>query len=191
MSSLSLKTLSTLRMLVGSSILILPRQIGPVFGIHISPEATIIARLFGIRDFVLGAYLWKAVRDWAKVRGRGTHTTSRSLATEIQQRPLIPKDSTTPIGQADRGTGISHLDSSDPSAQIQTITTIRHNNLCTALWLGLVCDGVDVASSIVCTIEGNLSDMAKIGVGAGAALFTAIAAQQLHRLKREVEAEEV
>jgi len=190
MSSLTLKTLSILRMLVGSSTLLLPRQIAPVFGIPISPEATIIARLFGIRDFVLGAYLWKVVRDWDATRGNGGHTVTSNLPTDIQQRPLIPKGSTATIGQADKITGSSLLESTDPSAQIQTITTIRRNNLCTALWLGLACDGVDVASSIVCTIEGNLSDMAKIGVGAGAALFSAIAAQQLRRLKREVEAEE-
>ncbi|KAK5937290.1 hypothetical protein PMZ80_010590, partial [Knufia obscura] len=111
-------------------------------------------------------------------------TAFNSSSSGTRQRPLIPKASMTPTGQADESMGIPVPNFNNLSIQARTINTIRRDNLGVALWLGLVCDAVDVASSIACAMEGNLSDMAKLSVGAGAALFAAISAQQLRSLKK-------
>jgi len=88
MSPLSLKTLSVLRMLVGTSCLLIPRQIGPLVGVPIVPESMVLGRMLGIRDFVLGAYLWKTIRDWEASKLPGS--LHEADAAERRQ-PLVPK----------------------------------------------------------------------------------------------------
>jgi len=55
------------------------------------------------------------------------------------------------------------------------------SSLSSALWLGLVTDSVDIASVMVCSIEGNVSHLAQATLGGGAVLFSAIAAQHMLR----------
>ncbi|KIW76377.1 hypothetical protein Z517_11123 [Fonsecaea pedrosoi CBS 271.37] len=64
MSPLTLKTLSALRVLIGATCLLVPRPAGTLFGIPLAPgpEGVLLGRMVGVRDVVLGAYLWKRVR---------------------------------------------------------------------------------------------------------------------------------
>ena len=50
--------LAALRIAVGGSTLVLPLQASALFGVPMAPENKIMARLFGIRDLVLGVLLW-------------------------------------------------------------------------------------------------------------------------------------
>ncbi|KIX00620.1 uncharacterized protein Z518_09685 [Rhinocladiella mackenziei CBS 650.93] len=174
MSPISLKALSVLRMLVGTSCLVIPRQIGPLVGVSVAPEAVVFARLVGIRDFVLGAYLWKRVREWEAAQTVG--------GTESQRAPLIHKR-TSGLEYGNITSGIPQTVPNSEAFEGPTTTTLRQNmcneNLRSAVWLGLICDGVDIASCLVCTIEGNLSDLAKITLGGGAFVAAAIGPQHL------------
>lgn len=187
MSSPLIKTLSVLRMIIGSSSLLLPRQIGPVFGVPISPDGTIIARLLGIREFVLGAYLWKANRDRNTLLAQGTGNGISKNNGTAQERLLKPKPSSIATSQASPSISTS---SGGPNTRIndmQTMEIIHRSKLTIALWLGVIVDCVDVFSCIACILEGNLSDLAKVSFGVGAVAFAAIGAQQLRILAKEEE----
>ena len=178
MSPLSLKTLSALRMVVGTSCLLVPRQAGPLFGVVVSPESMILGRMTGIRDLVLGAYLWKRVRDWEEAKIRP------EIGIIGHRQPLIPK-----IFSPEDGINAPEVRQGEHESRRLTgarqNTSVSTSNVASALWLGLITDGVDVASCIVCSIEGNLSTLAQVSLGGGAVLFTAIAAQHMLIMRRE------
>ena len=52
--------LAALRMTVGGATLLFPMQCSALFGVPMAPENKIMARLFGVRDLVLGVLLWTA-----------------------------------------------------------------------------------------------------------------------------------
>jgi hypothetical protein len=54
----SINAIAFTRILVGGSLLILPRMTSPFFGIPLTSQTVVLARLFGSRDLVLGGLLW-------------------------------------------------------------------------------------------------------------------------------------
>lgn len=183
MSPLSLRVLSTMRLIVGTSCICIPRQVGPLVGVPIVPESMILSRMVGIRDFVLGAYLWKRTSEWERV------AAASSASGVGVDAPLLTKDpaATTPEGGLCGGPERPEGETGGGP----TLTPIRgqemenaESALRSALWLGLVCDAVDIASMLVCSLEGNLSDLAKAAIGVGGGVAAAIAAQHLIAMRK-------
>ncbi|EXJ73863.1 uncharacterized protein A1O5_03625 [Cladophialophora psammophila CBS 110553] len=211
--NISLRTLSALRMLVGASCLLVPRQAGVLFGIPLAPgaaEAVLLGRMTGVRDLVLGAYLWKRVRECdgevAKKKAKKGEEEAGAGADDPSRMPLlfnkVSSGTTTAATKKDREgdrnaappardsvsqppdltAGLEH--GHGPDGPTTTLAGLRlaqsQSALRSAVWLGLVVDTIDMASVIFCALEGNpLSDLAKVTVGGGAAVFVLIAAQYL------------
>lgn len=173
---LPLKTLSALRMVIGTSCLLIPRQAGAIWGVPLAagPESVLFARMAGIRDFVLGAYLWKRTGDVEKVRKIGAQE-GMGVRTG-----LLGKTSGFG-GQAGATTTAAESRLIDAHAEAETAQDDQAlSNIRSALWLGLVCDLVDLASVGIGFIEGNpISGMGEFCIGGGAALFAAVAGQAL------------
>lgn len=187
MSSPAIKTFSILRMFVGTTSLLFPRQFGPVFGVSISPEGTIIARLLGIREFVVGAYLWKANQDRNAYLAKDTRVRKAETNGTAQERLLNSKPSEIATGRANNGVAASGRGLNVGLDDTQTIDSVLRDKLNAALWLNVIIDCVDVFSSIACMLEGTMSDLAKVSFGGGAVLFAAIGIAQLRILGREEE----
>ncbi|KIW89597.1 uncharacterized protein Z519_09753 [Cladophialophora bantiana CBS 173.52] len=210
--NIPLKTLSALRMLVGASCLLVPRQAGVLFGIPLAPggaEAVLLGRMTGVRDLVLGAYLWKRVRECdgevgkknekegEEETGTGEDDPSRtpllfskfSSGTTITAIQKDRKEDRNAAASArdsvsqppDLTAGLEHGQGPDgPTTLAGLRLAQRESALRSAVWLGLIVDTIDMASVIFCSLEGNpLSDLAKVTVGGGAAVFVLIAAQYL------------
>jgi len=128
--------ISVARILAGSSALLTPQLAGQLYGIAIMPEANIVARLFGVRDLVIGAFLW----------------SSRSNLSRA-------------IAKAD-------------GAKI----TEARRDLKNVLWMGMLCDSVDVCSCVVAVLTEGMEWRAIGWVGVGAAVFTALGGVALRRL---------
>lgn len=156
LSTLALRFVSMARMSVGAASLVAPVHTCQLFGIPLESNVAIIARLFGIRDFLLGLYLWRSTSAYVP----------NSLAN-----PLKP----------------INVSSSNEDIECKIIERVRRRDLEVALGFGLICDAVDVASSTVCILEGNLTDLAKVGVVGGAVIFAAIGAWQLRVLRRDMQ----
>ncbi|KEF62913.1 uncharacterized protein A1O9_00887 [Exophiala aquamarina CBS 119918] len=173
MSSTIIKTLSVMRMAAGLSTLIVPRQVGPLFGLAMSPESSLLARLFGSRDFVVGAYLWKTAREW------DTSQVQQLQGEEGVREGLLSRtdSSSHGSGTAAKSDGVPGF-AQDQGNYIST-ATVRHNNVTTALWLGVACDAVDILSATVCLIERNISDLAFLELGSAALVLTAAGLWQL------------
>jgi hypothetical protein len=60
LATTSFSTVSGVRILVGYSILVSPEHSADFFGVPLTPETTIVGRLFGGRDVVLGALVSSA-----------------------------------------------------------------------------------------------------------------------------------
>lgn len=185
MSSAIIKTISVVRMAAGVSSLIVPRQIGPLFGLAMSPEASMLARMFGARDFVVGAYLWKTVREWD-----GSPAQQRQGEAGVRDG-LLSRN--TPSGQ---GSGVAAKTDGVPrfaqeQEHVVPMATVRHNNVATALWLGVACDAVDILSATVCLLERNISDLAFLELGGAALVLTAAGLWQLKVLQNKKAAQEL
>lgn len=194
MSSIVLKTISILRVAAGVSSLIVPRHVGPLFGLPMGPEASVFARLFGARDFVLGAYLWKTVRDWDRDISRGSGQDGDGVGV---RSGLLARPTTTPARGSDtadlsasspfaKSDGIPRFVGLEPSqAKTVLVSTVRHNDVATALWLGVACDAIDVVSYAACLVEGNVTTMAGVELGGAAVILTVAGLWQLNVLKRK------
>lgn len=68
-----IKITAALRVISGTACLLAPKLIGEVSRLSIAPQDLILARLFGVRDTILGVLLWTA-KDAAKT----TDITQRS-----------------------------------------------------------------------------------------------------------------
>lgn len=134
---------------------------------------------------MLGAYLWKAHRDWTRSQVKGTEPLKTTNIHAKEQRPLLSGSSADYIGQNGSNTGPSTLSLASEPAQGYTETALYRSHVASALWLGLIVDCVDVLSCIACTVEGNVSDLAKVTAGIGAASLAAIGAHQLHILRKK------
>lgn len=55
-----IRTIAVLRLSLGSASLTVPHSAIPLFGIPLTSDSAILARLFGIRELVLGGLLWAA-----------------------------------------------------------------------------------------------------------------------------------
>ena len=55
-----IKTTAVLRAISGAACLFTPKLVGELFQLSIAPQDMILARLFGVRDAVLGGLLWTA-----------------------------------------------------------------------------------------------------------------------------------
>lgn len=141
-SQLAVKTLASTRMLVGAGCLLIPAISSRFFGIGLEAPSRIFARLFGIRDLVLGAYLLTSYIEY----------TSSGSGSAIALTPAA---------------GQSYWLSRE---------------LRRALCIGLICDSVDVCSSILCIWEGNLSGRAIPLIGGGAAAFASLGVVGLRSL---------
>jgi hypothetical protein len=188
MSTLFLKTISALRIAAGLTSLIVPRQIGPLFGVPMAPEASILARLFGSRDLVLGAYLWKTVSEWDATRRQsqdegGVRDVLLSRNTTTVQGSNAPGVSASSI--AAKIDGVPNFAGlGQEQGHVVSMSTVRQNNVATALWLGVACDALDVLSCGVGLLEGSLSDMAVLELGGAAVILTAAGLWQLSVLQK-------
>ncbi|KAJ9603531.1 hypothetical protein H2200_011717 [Cladophialophora chaetospira] len=168
-STISLKSLASLRMVVGASCLLIPRQAGAIWGVPLAAggESVLFGRMVGIRDFVLGAYLWKRTAEGEKVWKRVGDSATKS--------PLL-KNSSADVSGIPAFAQSSTADGSQETAMA---------NVRSALWLGLICDLVDVVSVGACWVEGvPISGMGEFCIGGGAVLFSAIAGQWLFAGRR-------
>ncbi|KIW27770.1 uncharacterized protein PV07_07478 [Cladophialophora immunda] len=209
MSPITLKTLSALRVLIGASCLLVPRHAGMLFGIPLAPgpEGVLLGRMTGVRDIVLGAYLWKTVRGWEEVAkgdagadgsrapllfnnkaSSGVNTTAPTIKKGASTAPALPRDISPqspvlPTG-LEHGRGLGGGDGYASLASLQLAE--RESALRAAVWLGLVVDTIDAGSVIVGSLQGSpLSDLAKVTVGAGAVVFALIAGQHLVAHRRD------
>ena len=135
-SKVGLRALATGRTIVGSSMLLMPLQAGPLFGVPLNSSAAVLGRLFGIRDLLMAIYLWRATNAYLQ---ESTHGHARD-DTKINSNYLDCRD-------------------------------LNERDLKSVLSFGLICDSVDVVSCLVCILEGNLTDLAKVLAAGGAALF--------------------
>jgi hypothetical protein len=128
--------ISVSRIFAGSSTLFTPQLAGQLYGIPITYEANVVARLFGVRDLVIGAFLWSARSN-----------LSRAIA----------KADGVKITEAGR-------------------------DVKTLLWMGMICDSVDVCSCVVAVFTEGMEGRAIGWVGVGAAVLAALAGVALRRL---------
>ncbi len=168
-STVPLKALSAARMVVGASCLLIPRQAGLMWGVPLAAggESLLFTRMAGVRDFVIGAYLWRRVGEVDKAR--------KLVADGSTRESLLNKS-----GSAENGrlAGIPSFAGTTEIAGVQDDAAIA--NVRSALWLGLVVDLVDIASVGACWVEGvPISGMGEIFIGGGALLFSAVAGQWL------------
>jgi hypothetical protein len=145
--ALPLYFLSATRILVGASTLLLPSISGELFGIPSNAESLIIARLFGVRDLVIGAYLWTSL-------GNVSSSTSQTESDDAGENETL-KDPPDALA----------LD--EKTKAFWLTRQVRH-----ALWLGVICDAVDACSSIAAVLDGSMSGRAIPLVGGGAVVFT-------------------
>jgi hypothetical protein len=142
MSSLSLKTLSTLRMLTGLALLTVPRLAATAFFVPYQPSLALYSRLTGIRDFAVGALLYTAIPTTQEQRQKNNANHDDN---DAPGKPLLGGEITV------NGEGMHEVKR--------------------ALMAGIVVDAVDVVSIMACFAEGNL-DIKGVGMaGGGAALF--------------------
>src|ERR1700761_2016641 len=96
-NTLSLKALSTLRMVVGVSCVLLPRQAGALWGVPLAagPESVLFGRMVGVRDFVLGAYLWRRAGELEKAN---THASGSQLGVRgaLLNKSAVSEDGRIP-----------------------------------------------------------------------------------------------
>lgn len=119
-----------------------------------------------MRDFVLGAYLWKRVGEASATGATGGGSGSGGLKT-----PLLKTATGTTTGVI----GQQEEDGEGMISPEHAASTLR-----SAVTLGLVCDLVDLASVAVCWVEGSpISGLGEVCIGGGAAMFAAIAGQYL------------
>ncbi|KIW68959.1 hypothetical protein PV04_04870 [Phialophora macrospora] len=181
MPHLSLKTLSALRMAVGASCLLIPRHAGAMWGVPLAAggESALFGRMVGVRDFVLGAYLWRRVGDVE----RATKTTADAPFRESLLRKPAGGAAAAAGGEDGGAGGAKGIPAFAQSSEAAvSVSPIDHatSNLRSALWLGLICDLVDLVSVGACWVEGNpISAMGELSIGGGAALFAAVAGQAL------------
>jgi len=177
-----LKALSTLRMLVGASCLFIPRQAGALWGVPVAAggEAVLFGRMVGVRDFVLGAYLWRRIGEVEKSKANmleGSGSGGQGVRTGLLNKHPIP-------GGMEASTA-SVLPNDEMGYGGSTITAVQQHetavsNVRSALWLGLICDLADIASVGMCWVEGSpISALGEFCIGGGAAVFVAIAGQFL------------
>lgn len=171
---LSLKALSSLRMLIGASCVLVPRQAGAIWGVPLAagPESVLFGRMVGVRDFVLGAYLWKRVRDYEK---NASALGGGGLGNDSSSRPLL-KTATGAAAPGSVETGVLSLS----QQQEHAAATLK-----SAVWLGLLCDLVDFAGVGVAWVAGDpISPLGEVCIGGGAAIFAAVAGQYLWMSRR-------
>tara|TARA_R110002060_G_scaffold3453_1_gene5422 strand:- start:352 stop:792 length:441 start_codon:yes stop_codon:yes gene_type:complete len=128
--------ISITRAFAGASALFTPQLAGQLFGIPIYREANIIARLFGVRDLLLGLTLWIAHRRVFRARA---------------------KSDTAKFAESKR-------------------------DLNAVVWMGLICDSVDVCSCVIAVMAEGMEGRAIALTGGGAGLFVALAGLVLRRL---------
>jgi hypothetical protein len=127
--------------------------------------------MVGVRDFVLGAYLWRTVGDVERVK--------KAKAEAPLRESLLRKPGGAAAGDV---SGIPSLGFAQSGETVVAAAPIDHatSNLRSALWLGLICDLADLVSVGACWVEGNpISAMGEFSIGGGAALFAAVAGQAL------------
>ncbi|OAL39612.1 hypothetical protein AYO20_01009 [Fonsecaea nubica] len=211
MSPLTLKTLSALRVLIGATCLLVPRPAGTLFGIPLAPgpEGVLLGRMVGVRDVVLGAYLWKRVRgleqeqqqqhedgEVGSMAKSGAPVAAGAGEERLTRTPLlfnnkvnssvvggvdVSKDGNTSLSSG-VGTGLEQGHGHGIGGGLAALRLAeRESALHSAVWLGLVVDTIDVASVLVGSLGGGdpLSDLAKVTVGGGGLVFALIAGQHL------------
>jgi hypothetical protein len=160
-STLPLRALSALRIAVGFSSLLLPRQSSLLFGVPLSTagsEALLYGRLFGIRDLVIGAYLWKRLNALELARSN----TANIKAQDGVTKPLINDATSSPVS-------VHHAE----------------ENVGAALWLGLIVDLTDIGSVAITQLSGSpISLLGEISLGGGAAVFSGLAGWWLINARR-------
>lgn len=178
--TLTLRTLAAARFMVGAGSLIVPAHSAVFFGA--APAGTtlaatgVIGRLFGVRDAVMGGYLWLALSKYKNlVDGReGVKGEHGTVKADGERQPL--NGSTASVS--------TMLDSGDVGAAVTTSEdSIELHQLKTALWIGVICDTVDVASSLICLADGAMSTRGLVLTTAGAATFACIGSVGLRAIR--------
>ena len=165
--------MALLRMVVGASCVLVPRPAGIFWGVPLAAGAESLhyARMFGVRDFILGAYLWKRLGDSERARARQGTDVTKGLLNKSAGMRGTDQTSSSAIPDAAETTDLEH-------------TTVSCN-LSSAVFIGMIVDIVDAISVSLLWMEGTpLSVKAEILVGGGAVLFAAIGAQYLLASRR-------
>lgn len=182
MSSIILQGISILRMATGLACMVVPRQTTPLFGVSMLAETSVLARLFGSRELVVGAYLWKTVSDW-----QDAGKVAAAAAGGSERTPLV--GNATGHGDGSRKAGGDVRVPGQAEAWV-SVETAAKPTVAAAIWLGMVCDAIDVVSVAACAWEGNVDTFAILNIGGAGATFALLAAWQLFSLAGKDKAEE-
>jgi len=154
MASLTLTTLSTLRMAAGVGLLAAPRLTTIAFLVPYASSASLITRMGGVRDFVLGALLFTANRN---------RSASASIISSPSDEGVVKPDTEPLLGGVRNG----------------EMGEVRR-----ALMAGMLVDAVDIVSCLVCMGEGTLPLEGMGIAGGGAVVFLGLGAWGLRAVGR-------
>ena len=164
--------LSTLRTLVGASLLLLPSTTASAFFLPTltasATGTTILTRLAGSRDLVIGLYTLWAVR---RARGQNLNlhglstSTSAATSTSAIAGGLGERD-----GLLDTAAN-ANLNKDANGGIIGTTGSNEMNHLRTVLYANIAVDAIDVLSSLYCVAIEGLGLEPLVMVGGGAVLF--------------------
>lgn len=113
----TLTTLAVARILVGAGSLVSPQRSCALLGLEYHRSSAMLSRLFGGRDFALGAALYWALRKYWVQRG----------VEEGKKRDEVG---------------------------LASFWLLRQLRM--VVWLGVICDAIDIASVAVGVLEGTL-----------------------------------
>jgi hypothetical protein len=156
LATASISTVSVIRILVRCSILVSPEHSADFFGVPLTPETTIVGRLFGGRDLVLGALLWSArasAASAASASAASASAASASASTSIASKLF------------------------DVASKRDMTAELRR-----ALFFSIATDLIDVCSCVVGDLDGGVSGRAMGFLGGGAVSLAAFAGLGLSSL---------
>ena len=136
---ISVLALSTLRMGVGASLLMMPQFSATVFMVPYASAAALPCRLAGIRDFVLGLLLYTSQQEQRA-------TMSKPVRVATAESPLL--------GGSDNNNNKNN--DIDQSTAAATSVSLFSNETKRALLAGLAVDAIDIGSAIWCYLDGTL-----------------------------------
>ena len=114
----------------------------------------------------MGGYLWKSLSELKS----GAPTSANQ---SIHKGEIEPLTNSTSI------TSNANLDMDNEMKRYSSLRQLRH-----ALWLGIICDAIDVCSCLACFLDGNLQEpRAIVLVWGGAALFAGMGITGLRAVK--------
>jgi hypothetical protein len=141
---ISVLALSTLRMGVGASLLMMPQFSATVFMVPYASAAALPCRLAGIRDFVLGLLLYTSQQEQ-------TAPMSKPVRVAAAESPLLGDNN----GNNNNNNNNKNNDINQSTAAA-TSASLFSDEPKRALLAGLAVDAIDIGSAIWCYLDGTL-----------------------------------